>query len=172
MDPGGTLRTLTELIYERGVKAESTRIKQELREEFGSVAQNFAQQIAPMAINSYKQNAFSNPAHRAAMPMFEQMLAQEMQVNPGVVNNTQALDTLRTLALGRAIESGQIQMGQQSQSLPFSETAGSLGNSFGAPTPQGADPQAVRIGQLLGIDPKVVNTTHQVFLKNGVYRND
>lgn len=173
IDPGGSMRQLTDLIYERGIRHETERVKQELRQEFGAVAQNFAQQIAPMAINSYKQTAFNTPVYQSALPIFEEMLAQEMRVNPGVVNNPDALNTLRTLALGKAAETGKLQFSSSQQNLPFSENPGSpLSGMFPNNTTVQADPRAVSVGKLLGIDPKVINKTHEVFQRNGVYRND
>lgn len=169
------MNQLTQVIYERGVRQESERVKQELRQEFGTVASQFAQQIAPMAVNQFKQSAFSTPLYQQALPEFDNLLQQEMSVNPGVVSNPQALETLKTLALGRAIESGKIQLGQPAtsqRSLPFTENPGSPVVGFQPHTAPQADPRAVQFGQLLGIPENVINKTHEVFERNGVYRNE
>ena len=170
-DPGNAYNQFAQLIYERGVKQETERVKQELRQEFGAVANQFAQQMAPMAIASYKQTAFSTPLYQQVAPVFDQLLQQEMSVNPGVVNNPQALDTLRSLAVAKAVESGQLNLGQTQPSLPFTETPGSPLGTLRPQTPQ-ADPRAVEVGRLLGIDPKVTHKVHEVFDRNGVYRNE
>lgn len=44
--------------------------------------------------------------------------------------------------------------------------------SFASPQAVQADPRAIQFGKLLGIDPKVINKTHEVFTRNGVYQNE
>lgn len=174
IDPGGAMRQLSQVIYERGVRTETERVKQELRQEFGTVAQQFAQQIAPMAVNQFKQSAFNSPLAQQALPEFDALLQQEMSVNPGVVNNPQALETLKTLAIGRAVESGKLNLAQKSpQLVPFSESPGYPMAPFTPSNQQfAADPRAVQFGQRLGIKPEIINKTHEVFERNGVYRNE
>lgn len=171
INPGETYRQFADVIYERGVKRETERVKQELRQEFGQVASQFAQQLAPMAINSYEQTNFNTPLYQQVLPQFRELVQQEVAVNPGVVNNVQALNTLRSLAVARALEGGQLQMNTSQPSLPFSEVPGSPLGNFRPQGPQ-ADPRAVEFGRLLGIDPKVTAKVNEVFERNGVYRNE
>lgn len=153
------------------MKKEVSRLETQLRSEMGQYVNQFAQQLAPMAISSYKQQHFSTPLMQQAAPEFDKLLQQEMQVNPAVVNNPQALDTLRTLALGRALENGSLQVGQQTRQMPFSESPGAPIGFAPQVNPQ-APTQAIKFAELLGIKPEVTNTIHSVFEKNGVYRNE
>lgn len=135
------------------------------------MANQFAQQLAPMALSNYEQTAFNSPLLQQVLPTFRELVQQELSVNPSVVNNPQALNTLKSIALGRAVEGGQLQLGTSQPSLPFSENPGSPVGNFRPQTPQ-ADPRAVEFARLLGIDPKVTNKVHEVFDRNGVYRNE
>lgn len=171
VDPGGTYQQFADLIYQRGVKVETDRVKQELRQEFGQVANQFAQQMAPMAIASYKQTAFNTPLYQQVIPAFDALLQEEMRANPGVVNNPQALDLLRSLAVAKSVESGTLNLGAPQPTLPFTEQPGApLG--YARPQAPQADPRALQFGKLLGIDEKVTNKVHEVFERNGVYRHE
>lgn len=163
-NPGDAVRQLTNIILERGVKTETQRVRNELRQEMGQYVNQFATQMAPMALATYAQNKFAGNL-QGAKAIFDGLVATEMQSNPGVVNNPQSLDLLREVAIGRAYQTGAFN-GQQAP--PFSEQAGS-GHSF---TPQGprADANTLQINRLLGLDDKTTSVIDDVFTKNGVYR--
>ena len=135
------------------------------------MATQFAQQIAPVAVQAFKQQHFTTPLDQQIAPVFDELLQAELNVNPGVVNNPQALMTLKTLAIGQAVQQGKLNLGAPAPSLPFSETPSSPFGNFQQQTPQ-ADPRAVQFAKLLGIDPKVTNKVHEVFERNGVYRSE
>lgn len=58
-NPGEAVQRLTGIIYERGVKVETQKVRTELRQEMGQYVNQFASQMAPMALATYKSSKFA-----------------------------------------------------------------------------------------------------------------
>lgn len=170
--PEEVLARYGQAIFDRGVRPEVDRAKQELRQEMLGLAGQVQGVLGTTVLDGYVLKNFQAPQVVAAKPVFDALVKEAAQANPSILTNPQMLDNLRDLAIGRAYAQGALQpQPNPGGSLPFMEQPRGMpgvtligqGNAGRSPDQLVAD----QIGQRLGLKPGEAGRLFDAMEKNG-----